>query len=290
MINYSFIIPHRNNLELLKRCVASIPNRNDIQIIIVDDNSSPENCPQKEDFQQTVCIEYVEKNRSKGAGKARNIGLSLAVGRWVFFADCDDFYEKNFLDKLEPFKNSNYDVVFFDVYWAIDLQTGVCLRDFYKNYLNAFLDNPSCTKNRIMVKHANNCCMNKMVSLEYIKKIGASFEEVPACNDGLFVQKIGFGTENFHVLNEKLYYYVRNSNSLTTKKYSLKERIDKTKVVGRLHRYMEQNGAWCAIPSRFRGLGELLKKDGPLHTLCFLCANIVYDVPLHRCLIHYLFD
>ena len=39
--NYSFIIPHHNLPELLKRCVSSIPKRDDVQIIIVDDNSDP---------------------------------------------------------------------------------------------------------------------------------------------------------------------------------------------------------------------------------------------------------
>ena len=31
-INYSFIIPHRNCPDLLNRCLASIPQREDIQI------------------------------------------------------------------------------------------------------------------------------------------------------------------------------------------------------------------------------------------------------------------
>ena len=38
-INYSFIIPHKNIPDLLQRCLDSIPRREDIQIIVVDDNS-----------------------------------------------------------------------------------------------------------------------------------------------------------------------------------------------------------------------------------------------------------
>ena len=36
---YSVIIPHKNTPELLQRCLASIPKRVDIQVIVVDDNS-----------------------------------------------------------------------------------------------------------------------------------------------------------------------------------------------------------------------------------------------------------
>ena len=38
-INYSFIIPHKNCPDLLQRCVDSIPERDDVQVIVVDDNS-----------------------------------------------------------------------------------------------------------------------------------------------------------------------------------------------------------------------------------------------------------
>lgn len=41
-IVYSIIIPHKNIPDLLRRCLDSIPQRPDIQIIVVDDNSSPD--------------------------------------------------------------------------------------------------------------------------------------------------------------------------------------------------------------------------------------------------------
>lgn len=39
---YSIIIPHKNIPHLLQRCLDSIPQRKDVQIIIIDDDSSPE--------------------------------------------------------------------------------------------------------------------------------------------------------------------------------------------------------------------------------------------------------
>ena len=38
-VKYSIIIPHYNNPELLMRCLKSIPVSEDIQVIVVDDNS-----------------------------------------------------------------------------------------------------------------------------------------------------------------------------------------------------------------------------------------------------------
>lgn len=39
MYKYSIIIPHYNIPELLQRCLDSIPERDDVQVIVVDDNS-----------------------------------------------------------------------------------------------------------------------------------------------------------------------------------------------------------------------------------------------------------
>ena len=38
-ILYSFVIPHHNTPDLLQRLIDSIPQREDIEIIVVDDNS-----------------------------------------------------------------------------------------------------------------------------------------------------------------------------------------------------------------------------------------------------------
>ena len=41
-ILYSIIIPHKDIPCLLQRCLDSIPPRDDVQIIVADDDSSPD--------------------------------------------------------------------------------------------------------------------------------------------------------------------------------------------------------------------------------------------------------
>lgn len=41
-ILYSIIIPHKDIPCLLQRCLDSIPSRDDVQIIVADDDSSPD--------------------------------------------------------------------------------------------------------------------------------------------------------------------------------------------------------------------------------------------------------
>ena len=50
MTNYSIVIPHYNLPALLRRCLGSIPQRDDIQVIVVDDGSSEESKSALEDI------------------------------------------------------------------------------------------------------------------------------------------------------------------------------------------------------------------------------------------------
>ncbi|GAP73202.1 glycosyl transferase [Candidatus Symbiothrix dinenymphae] len=117
-INYSIIIPHKNIPKLLERCLASIPQRDDIQVIVVDDNSDADIV---ETWRATSLpkyphVEFVfakNKNGRKGAGYARNIGLEHAKGKWIVFADADDFFMPCVDEAMTQYADDEHDVVFF---------------------------------------------------------------------------------------------------------------------------------------------------------------------------------
>ena len=102
----NIIIPHHNTPALLQRCLDSIPDEDNISVIVVDDNSSPElvdfdNFPGRE---RTYTKVFFTKE-GKGAGYARNIGLEHAEGEWVLFADSDDFFVSNFYEIVSNYFN-----------------------------------------------------------------------------------------------------------------------------------------------------------------------------------------
>lgn len=105
-INFSIIIPTKNIPDLLQRCLESIPQRSDIEIIVVDDNSDREivdvkNYPGTNNQQ----VKIIFLPESKGAGYARNIGLTIAKGKWILFADSDDYFSEKFSDILDRYIN-----------------------------------------------------------------------------------------------------------------------------------------------------------------------------------------
>ena len=48
---YSIIIPHYNIPDLLRRCLESIPQRDDVQVIVVDDCGSADNRRKLKNFE-----------------------------------------------------------------------------------------------------------------------------------------------------------------------------------------------------------------------------------------------
>ena len=115
-IAYSVIIPHHDTPDLLQRCLESIPRREDLEIIIVDDNSNLS----KEDFDTfpglgEKNVEVIFSKEGRGAGYVRNLGVEKSSGDWLIFADADDFFTSNMAFVLDKYKNNHtLDLVFFN--------------------------------------------------------------------------------------------------------------------------------------------------------------------------------
>lgn len=89
----SIIIPVYRVEDTLDRCVESVLKQdyNDMEIILVDDGS-PDNCPQKcDDWSRKDSRIRVIHKANGGLSDARNAGLDIAQGDYISFVDSDDF-------------------------------------------------------------------------------------------------------------------------------------------------------------------------------------------------------
>lgn len=223
MINYSIIIPHKNTPELLEKCINSIPPRSDIQIIVVDDNSNP----MVVDFDK-LKIKYghvdfvlLDEKQSKGAGKARNVGLERASGKWLIFSDSDDFFTEDFTEYLDKYLDSEYDIVMFDVE-SRDMET-----------LKKTQEGENASKKLHSVNFSNKVdaepfCFNhevpwgKMIRKSLVDKFNIKFDEVWASNDTMFMLKCFFYAEKMTFEDKVLYCWIIRSNSLVHAKPKLR--------------------------------------------------------------------
>lgn len=220
MINYSFIIPHKNCPDLLMRCLDSIPQRNDVEILVVDDNSIPQKFPSI--FRTDVKLISIPTLESKGAGHARNVGLSQAKGKWLLFADCDDFYEKGFLNILDHYVDEEIDILFFRYYLndGINKSTDTKWTD---TMYDIFLKSDQSKKDVMHLGLSTTNPWNKMFLRKFIMDNECTFEEIPMGNDAWFVNYAGVHANKVKVIDDRLYNYIQISSGITLTKRPLSD-------------------------------------------------------------------
>jgi len=210
--NYSIIIPHKNSPDLLARCLKSIPERDDVQVIIVDDNSSLD----KVDFtnfpglkrKNTICI--FDKS-GKGAGHARNVGLEKAEAKWLVFSDCDDFFTNDFSSILDDNVNSVYELTYYDIESVYSDTLEPCNRsDNYKEKLYKAIDNVDMD----LLRYKMTTPWGKIILHSFVKENGFRFDETPVSNDAWFSFLVGHNAKNVNAIKKSLYVVTENRTSL----------------------------------------------------------------------------
>lgn len=259
-IKYSIIIPHYNIPELLVRCINSIPERKDVQVIIVDDNS-----PNSDSYKEYLEKESFRKNfelylthQGRGAGYARNIGLSHVKGEWVLFADADDFFVDGFLSLLDENADSNADIIYFNV----------------KSVMSDDIKKPATrnvSKNKLFEKYAQTgdetpfrCeyCepWGKMLRYDFVHKNNIRFDETKVSNDYYFSVVSGCLAKNITVVNKPLYVITQREGSLSFKYGDTMEKLFiRLDVATRVQLFCERMG-YVQKPMPIRGLMVLLLK------------------------------
>lgn len=217
MQDYKFtvIIPHKNIPELLERCLSSIPLRDDIQVIIVDDNSSNDivdfnNFPGKNRKNTEI---YLTKE-GKGAGYARNIGVRHAKGQWLLFADADDFYTKDAWRVFDILSELKDDIIYFCVECVNSITLQIEDRNLKNNIvIENFLNKTENCEARLRFTSWEP--WNKMFRSRFVEDSNLSFEEIERGNDAMFVLKAGYYAKKISAVNDILYTVTYRENSIT---------------------------------------------------------------------------
>lgn len=117
MTMISVVVPVYKAENFLSNCIKSILNQTyrDLEVILVDDGSP--------DSSGQICEEYAEKDgrikvihqKNAGAAAARNCGLKAATGKYIAFADSDDWIDQDMYEKMvEAAEAQNCDLVVCD--------------------------------------------------------------------------------------------------------------------------------------------------------------------------------
>ena len=210
---FSVIIPHYDIPDLLMRCLKSIPVSEDIQVIVVDDNS-PDADTYLEKYPELSrpYLEIIRTTKGGGAGYARNVGLEHAKGKWLLFADADDLYVDDMYNIIRSYADSKADIIFFKEKSVLstDIHQTIKRVEYMNKYIDEYLET-GCDK-YVRLRYPQP--WGKMIKREFVENYRFRFDEVEYSNDYFFSVCTGYYAKEVDVSNQVLYIYTYRENSL----------------------------------------------------------------------------
>lgn len=217
----SVIVPIYNVEKYLDECLISLEKQtlSNIEVILVNDGST--------DDSGIIAQRYVEQNENfklvnrenGGLSAARNSGILLASGKYIYFLDSDDYIAITALEELyHKAELEQLDVIKFCAYDFKDGEETNKSWETYK-YKGKYPDVYSGTELLNRMRGFNDgcfpsCCMI-FVRREIVVSNKLFFYEGIINEDNLFHWKLLAVSERTRVMNKPLYYRRNREGSIT---------------------------------------------------------------------------
>lgn len=220
----SIVVPIYNMADSIQSCVKSIQAQDysNIEIILVDDGSK--------DTSFEVCCNIAKSDprvkpfhtENRGSGPARNHGIEMASGRYIYFPDADDYIEPNAITTMvNAMNNGEYDLVVFGFKrttlkgkeleckrYDESSQDAKNIRSNYADYMT--------TMSKWGIQGAP---WNKFFDLNVIKSNGIEYPALRRHQDEGFIGRYMCFASKVHFIPDVLYTYYVNDLQKEWKKY-----------------------------------------------------------------------
>lgn len=236
IVNYSVIIPQRGSIDTLPRLLNSIPQRDDVEIIIVDNSPVPIDKDQIGINREFILLWSPPEHF---AGGARNVGLEHAKGKWLIFADADDYFANGAFDSFDRYYSSDAEIVYFCVD-GIYPDTGkhADRGDIYTKAVKDFLRGKSSETTMRLVYSVP---WGKMIKRKLVEQHNIKFDEVIAANDVYFSLLIGYYANKI-TADDSIIYVVTVSRGSLTRRRDFSVMLSRYKVTLRYNRFVKDHG------------------------------------------------
>ena len=224
MIKVSVIVPVYKVESFIGRCMRSLMEQTlqDVEFIVVDD-CSPDNSIS---IVKQVAGEYPDRRvtfivheANKGLPAARNTGLAVAKGEYVFHCDSDDFVEADMLEGLyEKAKSENADIVWCDWFLSFEKNERYMKQPHYEDAMDAL-------KGMLSGVMKYNV-WNKLVRRGLYTANAISFPAGYGMGEDMTMIRLFACAENVAYLPKAFYHYVKLNVTAFSNTYSEKHLVE----------------------------------------------------------------
>lgn len=243
---FSIIIPVRLTLDripMIRELFSSIPDRKDVEVIVVDDNS-PEDIPHPGFVNARFILEC---SPGRFAGSARNHGLSIASGAAVLFADSDDKFDKHWLNKVFDTLAASFDEWDMALFRLGSFVDGTGEEGSRHTYLNQVWDMCRSGEHPLPVRFITP--VGRVIKKEFLLENGIDFGSTRVANDVLFSVKVGLAHPRVKFL-DGIGYHIRQDHASLVSRGNLEATIERIVVMGQANRLLDKAGVeWTRFVS-----------------------------------------
>lgn len=245
--------------KLLFRLLVSIPEVETIQVIVIDDCSPCANIMLR-DFSELnrKNVEYHFLSENGGGGRARNEGLKYAKGKWILFADSDDFFEEKFVELLDDQFDNESDVVFFNIRSVNSDDVHIISQRM--NSKETLFEKYRKTGRKEHFRYHYCEPWGKMIRKTLIEENDIRFDETRVANDYYFSVVCGSLAKNIDVVDRSLYVLTQRNDSVSACFANTDEKLlIRLDVYTRVQLFLQERGVFLD-PMPIRGLMVILLK------------------------------
>lgn len=224
MIRLSIIVPMYNVENYVGECLKSIFNQmrgSDVEVILVNDGSTDDTMTVVDSLisQQPTSITQKIKiitQENRGLSGARNSGIMIATGDFIYFLDSDDYISNDFFNIVLPILDEHIDIIEFNASFFY-VKNNKKIFSYRKNIHKAGLNFISSDDMRSEYYAWQDWAVWYRV---YNKRlwIGRTFPEGWLYEDALTVPFIYQHVKNVYSLDSTLIYYRNNPSSIMNTK------------------------------------------------------------------------
>jgi glycosyltransferase involved in cell wall biosynthesis len=212
----SIIIPVYNVEPYIEDCLQSVMRqtyRGEMECILVDDCGTDNSMEIVQQlvaaYKGPVVFKIVHHDHNRGLSAARNTGIDVSSGEYVFFLDSDDWISDDCIERLtQPLDLEQYDFV---------------VGHYERDGKDSFVTCPEGEyyKNRLKTRDNSGIpvsACNKLFRKSFLLDRQLLFEVGKVFEDSIFTFDLACVERKYYIIDSITYYYRRRENSIIMRK------------------------------------------------------------------------